>query len=334
MSPFRDQANFPAYRPRRLRSKSTMRELVRENNLLPSDFIWPIFVMDGDDTAFPIPTMPGVCRHTIDRLPKLAKQAKSIGISSICIFPYTETSLKTEDCREAWAMNNLTNRAITKIKDAVPDILVMTDIALDPYNINGQDGIVRDGEIVNDETVDALVKMGASQVSAGADILGPSDMMDGRIGALRTMLEQNGHHNICILSYSAKYASNFYSPFRDAVGASDTLKGDKATYQIDSANSEEALRMIARDIKEGADMIMVKPGMPYLDICFRAKQQFGIPTFAYQVSGEYAMIEASSKCGFLDGTKIMFESLIAFKRAGCDGILSYFAPKVAEILNR
>ena len=202
MSPFRDQANFPAYRPRRLRSKSKMRELVRENNLLPSDFIWPIFVADGDDKEFPIPTMPGVCRHTVDRLPKLAKHAKSIGISSICIFPYTETSLKTEDCREAWAMNNLTNRAITKIKDAVPDILVMTDIALDPYNINGQDGIVRDGEVVNDETVDALVKMGASQVSAGADILGPSDMMDGRIGALRTMLEQNGHHNICTVSYT------------------------------------------------------------------------------------------------------------------------------------
>jgi porphobilinogen synthase len=333
MSYYKNQALFPAYRPRRLRSKSALRELVRETTLSPSDFIWPIFVMDGEDSTLPIPSMPGISRHTIDRLPGLAATAKSLGIQAICIFPYTEPSLKTEDCREAWAANNLTNRAIRSIKEAEPEVLVMTDIALDPYNINGHDGIVKDGQVINDETVEALVKMGAAQASAGADILGPSDMMDGRIGALRTMLEQNGSHNVCILSYSAKFSSSLYSPFRDAVGASNVLVGDKNTYQLDSANSDEAMRMIARDIAEGADMIMVKPGMPYLDICYRAKMQFSVPTFAYQVSGEYAMIQAASNQKYVDETKIMFESLLAFKRAGCDGILTYFAPKAAEILN-
>ena len=333
MSYYRNQALFPAYRPRRLRSKPALRELVRETTLSPSDFIWPIFVMDGEDSTFSIPSMPGISRHTIDRLPGLAAKAKSLGIQAICIFPYIELSLKTEDCKEAWAANNLTNRAIRSIKEAEPEVLVMTDIALDPYNINGHDGIVRDGQVINDETVEALVKMGAAQASAGADILGPSDMMDGRIGALRTMLEQNGSHSVCILSYSAKFSSSFYAPFRDAVGASNVLAGDKNTYQLDPANGDEAMRMIARDIAEGADMIMVKPGMPYLDICYRAKRQFSVPTFAYQVSGEYAMIQAASNQKYVDETKVMLESLLAFKRAGCDGILTYFAPKAAEILN-
>jgi porphobilinogen synthase len=241
--------------------------------------------------------------------------------------------LKTEDCKEAWNPDNLSNRAIRAIKDAVPDIMVMTDIALDPYNINGHDGIVRDGEIVNDETVDALVKMGEAQAQSGADILGPSDMMDGRVGALRAMLERNAFHNVNILSYSAKFASAFYGPFRDAVGATGALTGDKNTYQIDPANSDEALRMIARDLSEGADMVMVKPGMPYLDICHRVKSEFGVPTFAYQVSGEYAMLQAAVQNGWLDGRQVMLESLMAFKRAGCDGVLTYFAPEVAEILN-
>ena len=241
--------------------------------------------------------------------------------------------MKTEDCKEGWNPDNLSNRAIRAIKDAVPDIMVMTDIALDPYNINGHDGIVRDGEIVNDETVDALVKMGEAQAQSGADILGPSDMMDGRVGALRAMLERNAFHNVNILSYSAKFASAFYGPFRDAVGATGALTGAKNTYQIDPANSDEALRMIARDLSEGADMVMVKPGMPSLDICHRVKSEFGVPTFAYQVSGEYAMLQAAVQNGWLDGRQVMLESLMAFKRAGCDGVLTYFAPEVAEILN-
>jgi porphobilinogen synthase len=308
--------------------------MVRENTLTPADLIWPVFVMDGQDDAHPIASMPGVSRHTVDRLPALAAKARSLGIPAICIFPYTNPAFKTQDCAEAWNPDNLSNRAIKAIKSAVPDIMVMTDIALDPYNINGQDGIVRAGDIVNDETVAALVKMGESQAQAGADILGPSDMMDGRIAALRGMLEQKGFQNVNILSYSAKYASGFYGPFRDAVGAASVLIGDKNTYQMDPANSNEAMRMIARDLSEGADLVMVKPGMPYLDICQRAKAEFQVPTFAYQVSGEYAMLKAAAQNGWLDGRQVMLESLMAFKRAGCDGVLTYFAPEVAEILLR
>jgi|TARA_B110000967_G_scaffold157726_1_gene162926 porphobilinogen synthase len=308
--------------------------MVRENTLTPADLIWPVFVMDGQDDAHPIASMPGVSRHTVDRLPALAAKARSLGIPAICIFPYTNPAFKTQDCAEAWNPDNLSNRAIKAIKSAVPDIMVMTDIALDPYNINGQDGIVRAGEIVNDETVAALVKMGEAQAQAGADILGPSDMMDGRIAALRGMLEQKGFQNVNILSYSAKYASGFYGPFRDAVGAASVLIGDKNTYQMDPANSNEAMRMIARDLSEGADLVMVKPGMPYLDICQRAKAEFQVPTFAYQVSGEYAMLKAAAQNGWLDGRQVMLESLMAFKRAGCDGVLTYFAPEVAEILLR
>lgn len=334
MARSQNHASFPAYRPRRLRAQPALRDMVRENTLTPADLIWPVFVMDGQDDAHPIASMPGVSRHTVDRLPALAAKARSLGIPAICIFPYTNPAFKTQDCAEAWNPDNLSNRAIKAIKSAVPDIMVMTDIALDPYNINGQDGIVRAGEIVNDETVAALVKMGEAQAQAGADILGPSDMMDGRIAALRGMLEQKGFQNVNILSYSAKYASGFYGPFRDAVGAASVLIGDKSSYQMDPANSDEAMRMIARDLSEGADLVMVKPGMPYLDICQRAKAEFQVPTFAYQVSGEYAMLKAAAQNGWLDGRQVMLESLMAFKRAGCDGVLTYFAPEVAEILLR
>ena len=327
-----NQASFPAYRPRRLRTQPTIRDMVRENTLTPMDLIWPVFVMDGQDDAYPIASMPGISRHTVDRLPALAAQAHGLGIPCICIFPYTNPGLKTQDCAEAWNPDNLSNRAIRTIKAATPEIMVMTDIALDPYNINGHDGIVRGGKILNDETVEALVKMGESQAQVGANILGPSDMMDGRIAAIRSILEKKGFSDVSILSYSAKYASGFYGPFRDAVGATSALTGDKNTYQMDPANSDEAMRMIARDLSEGADMVMIKPGMPYLDICRRAKTEFQVPTFAYQVSGEYAMLKAAAQNGWLNEEQVMLESLIAFKRAGCDGVLTYFAPQAAEVL--
>ncbi|WP_147124937.1 porphobilinogen synthase [Shimia ponticola] len=325
-------APFPFARPRRLRSSKALRAMVSENVLTPADFIWPIFVMDGTDDETPVPSMPGVVRRTVDRVADAAREARSLGIPAICIFPYTDPALKTEDCAEAWNPDNLSNRAIREIKNAVPDIAVMTDIALDPYNINGHDGYVENGEIVNDRTVEALVKMALAQAEAGADILGPSDMMDNRIGAMRDALEEEGHQNVTILSYSAKYASAYYGPFRDAVGASGALTGDKKTYQMDPANSDEALLMIARDLSEGADMVMVKPGQPYLDICRRVKDEFGVPTFAYQVSGEYAMVQAAAQNGWLDHDKVMLESLMSFKRAGCDGVLTYFAPAAARLL--
>jgi porphobilinogen synthase len=277
--------------------------------------------------------MPGVIRRSVDKIVEAAREAHALGIPAVCLFPYTDPALKTEDCAEAWNPENLSNRATRAIKDAVPDIAVMTDVALDPYNINGHDGFVEDGYVVNDRTVEALVKQALSQARAGSDIIGPSDMMDGRIGALRQALEGAGHQNVTLLSYAAKYASAFYGPFRDAVGASGALKGDKKTYQMDPANSDEAMRLIARDLSEGADMVMVKPGMPYLDICRRAKDTFGAPTYAYQVSGEYAMIAGAAERGWIDGEKVMLESLTAFRRAGCDGILTYFAPAAARILN-
>ena len=327
-------APFPSARLRRLRSSDALRRMVRQTALSPDDFIWPIFLMAGTDAETAIPSMPGVTRKTVDRAVKAAREAYDLGIPAICLFPYTAMEFRTEDCAEAWNPNNLTNTAIRAIKDAVPEIAIMTDIALDPYNINGHDGYVRDGQIVNDDTVEALVKMALAQAEAGADILGPSDMMDGRIGAMRGALESAGHHNVTILSYTAKYASAFYGPFRDAVGASGALKGDKKTYQMDPANSDEALRLVARDLAEGADMVMVKPGMAYLDICHRVKAEFGVPTFAYQVSGEYAMLMAAAQNGWLDQEKVVLESLLAFKRAGCDGILTYFAPFAARLLNQ
>ncbi|GAA6178908.1 porphobilinogen synthase [Shimia sp. NS0008-38b] len=323
-------AAFPSARLRRTRQSAALRGLVRENTLTVEDLIWPVFVRDGEGVEEPIASMPGVYRRSVDKIVEAAQEAADLGIPVICLFPYTDPSLKTADCAEAWNPDNLSNRATRAIKAAVPNIAVMTDVALDPYNIDGHDGFVENGEIVNDRTVEALVKQALSQADAGADIIGPSDMMDGRIGAIRTALETAGHHNVTLMSYTAKYASAFYGPFRDAVGASGALKGDKTTYQMDPANSDEALRLVARDLAEGADMVMVKPGMPYLDICRRVKESFGVPTFAYQVSGEYAMIQAAAQNGWIDGERAMIESLMAFKRAGCDGILSYFAPMVAR----
>jgi porphobilinogen synthase len=325
-------AQFPASRLRRARQSPAIRALTRQNVLSVDDFIWPVFVRSGEGIVEPIASMPGVFRRSVDKVVEAAREAADLGIPAICIFPYTGIEERTEDCAGAWDPENHANRAIRAIKAAVPEIAVMTDVALDTYNINGHDGFVVDGEIVNDRTVEALVKMTLAQAEAGADIIGPSDMMDGRIAAMRTALEAAGHQNVMILSYAAKYASAFYGPFRDAVGASGALVGDKKTYQMDPANSDEALRLVERDLSEGADMVMVKPGLPYLDICRRVKDTFGAPTYAYQVSGEYSMIKAAAQNGWIDEERVMMESLMAFKRAGCDGILTYFAPAAARIL--
>ncbi|MEZ5731097.1 MAG: porphobilinogen synthase [Paracoccaceae bacterium] len=325
------QAAFPATRFRRLRRTAALRGLVQETRLHVENLIWPIFVTDVSGADVEVPSMPGVRRLTIDGAVAAAETAATLGIPALCLFPYTDPALKTEGCEEAWNPENLSNRAVRAIKAAVPDIAVMTDVALDPYNANGHDGIVRDGVILNDETVEALVRMALAQAEAGADILGPSDMMDGRIGAIRRALEAAGHKDVAIMSYAAKYASAFYGPFRDAVGASGALKGDKKTYQMNPGNRDEALRLVARDLAEGADMVMVKPGMPYLDICAAVKAAFGAPTFAYQVSGEYAMIRGGILNGWMK-EEVVMESLLAFRRAGCDGILTYFAPEVANLL--
>ncbi len=326
-------AGFPATRLRRLRATPAVRALVAENVLSPADLIWPVFVRDGTGVCEPVASMPGVNRLSVDKVADAAREAHALGIPAICLFPYTDPARRSEDAAEAWNPDNLSNRATRAIKDAVPDIAVMTDVALDPYSSTGHDGFVVHGEIVNDETVEALVKQALGQARAGCDIIGPSDMMDGRIAAIRAELEREGFRNTAIMSYSAKYASGFYGPFRDAVGASGALRGDKATYQMQPANSDEAMRLIERDLSEGADMVMVKPGMPYLDICRRAKDMFGAPTFAYQVSGEYAMLAGAFDNGWLDREKVMMESLMAFKRAGCDGVLTYFAPAAARLLN-
>lgn len=327
------QAPYPATRLRRVRQNEGIRGLVRENYLSAADLIWPVFVRSGEGIVEEITSMPGVMRRSVDKIVDVAIEAHDLGIGAICLFPYTGIEERTEDCAGAWDPDNHTNRAIRAIRAAVPEMVIMTDVALDTYNINGHDGFVVDGQIVNDRTVEALVKMSLEQARAGADIIGPSDMMDGRIGAIRSALEAEGHQNVMILSYAAKYASAFYGPFRDAVGASGALTGDKKTYQMDPANSDEALRLVARDLSEGADMVMVKPGLPYLDICRRVKDTFGAPTFAYQVSGEYSMIKAAGAAGMVDEERVMMESLMAFKRAGCDGVLTYFAPAAARILN-
>ena len=325
-------ASWPVGRFRRLRRTPALRALVQETRLSVSDLIWPVFVQDGDVADAPIASMPGVARRSVASVVAAAREARDLGIPAICLFPYIEPALKTADCADAWAEDNLVNRTIRAVKAAVPEVAVMTDIALDPYNVDGHDGYVTDGVIENDRTVEALVRMALAQARAGADILGPSDMMDGRIGAIRRALEAAGHRDVTIMSYTAKYASAFYGPFRDAVGASGALKGDKKTYQMDFGNSDEALRLVARDLAEGADMVMVKPGMPYLDICRRVKDAFGVPTFAYQVSGEYAMLTGAAQNGWIDRDRIIIESLSAFKRAGCDGILTYFAPAAARLL--
>ena len=323
---------YPATRFRRLRKSDALRRLAQENALSVNDLIWPLFVREGVNISEPVASMPGVARLSVDLIVKAAEEAAELGIPALCIFPYTDPDNRTDDCAEAWNPDNIANKAIRAIKAAVPHMAVMPDVALDPYNANGHDGLVRGGIILNDETVEALVKMSLAQAEAGADILGPSDMMDGRIGAMRQSLEMSGYQDVAILSYAAKYASAFYGPFRDAVGAGSRLVGDKKTYQMNPANSDEALRLIERDLTEGADMVMVKPGMPYLDICRRAKDAFGAPTYAYQVSGEYAMIMAAAQNGWIDGDKVMLESLMAFRRAGCDGVLTYFAPRVARAL--
>jgi len=305
--------------------------MVAETNLTPADLIWPCFVIEGEGRAEPVASMPGVERLTIDRLVAAAERAAALGIPAIAIFPYTDPSLKTEACEEAWNPENLVCRATRAVKAAVPEIGVMLDVALDPYNALGHDGIVRDGEILNDETLMCLERQTLAQAEAGADILGPSDMMDGRVAVMRRALEEHDFAHVAIMSYAAKYASAFYGPFRDAVGSGGALTGDKRTYQMDPANTEEALREVAQDIVEGADMVMVKPGMPYLDICRRVSDT-GTPTFAYQVSGEYAMLRGAIERGWL-GEACIMESLTAFKRAGCAGVLSYFAMEVAEALS-
>ena len=328
---FIDQ-KFPSLRFRRTRKNENIRNLVSETSVSANDFIWPVFICDGNNIEQDVPSMQGVKRRSIDRLVNAASEAFDLGIPAICLFPYTDQSLKTEDCAEAWNPDNLSNKATRAIKNEIPELVVMSDVALDPYNINGHDGFVENGKIVNDKTIEALVKQALSQAEAGVDVIGPSDMMDGRIGAIRSALEKNGHSEVSIMSYAAKYSSSFYGPFRDAVGASGALTGDKKTYQMDIANSNEALRLVARDLKEGADMVMIKPGMPYLDICRRVKDTFGAPTFAYQVSGEYSMLSAAFEKGWLDRNKIIIETLMAFKRSGCDGILTYFAPEAAKLL--
>ena len=328
---FIDQ-KFPSLRFRRTRKNENIRNLVSETSVSANDFIWPIFICDGDNIEQDVPSMQGVKRRSIDRLVNAASEAFDLGIPAICLFPYTEQSLKTEGCAEAWNPDKLSNKATRAIKKEIPELVVMSDVALDPYNSNGHDGFVENGKIVNDKTIEALVKQALSQAEAGVDVIGPSDMMDGRIGAIRSALEKNEHSEVSIMSYAAKYSSSFYGPFRDAVGASGALTGDKKTYQMDIANSNEALRLVARDLKEGADMVMIKPGMPYLDICRRVKDTFGAPTFAYQVSGEYSMLSAAFEKGWLDRNKIIIETLTAFKRSGCNGILTYFAPEAAKLL--
>jgi porphobilinogen synthase len=327
------RGGYPHIRPRRNRRSPWARALVSENALSASDLIWPLFVLDGTGRREPIPSMPGVERLSIDLVTEAAREAAALGIPAVALFPYTDPALRTDDAREAFNPDNLVCRATRAIKATGVDLGVILDVALDPYTSHGHDGLVRDGVILNDETVEALIRQSLNQVSAGCDVLAPSDMMDGRIGAIRRALEAAGHHDTQIMSYAAKYASAFYGPFRDAVGSSSTLKGDKRTYQMDPANTDEALREVALDIEEGADLVMVKPGMPYLDIVRRVSETFKVPTFAYQVSGEYAMLMAAAERGWLDAEKVMMESLLAFKRAGASGILTYFAPRAARVLN-
>jgi porphobilinogen synthase len=323
---------YPACRPRRLRQAPWTRAMVRETVLTVDDLIWPIFVIDGENRVEDVPSMPGVQRLSVDRVLGAAEQAVSLGIPMVEFFPYTDPSVKTPTCEEAWNPDNLVCRATRAVKAEFPQLGVMLDVALDPYNSDGHDGLVREGCVLNDETLEALARQTLNQARAGADVMGPSDMMDGRVAAMRASLEGAGFCDVMIMSYAAKYASCFFNPFRDAVGSGGALKGDKKTYQMDPANTEEALRETAMDIAEGADMVMVKPGLPYLDICRRLRDAFDVPVFAYNVSGEYAMIKAAAQAGWLDGERAMMESLQSFKRAGCDGILTYFAPEAAKLL--
>ena len=319
-------------RLRRMRKADWSRRLVQENRLTVDDLIWPIFIIDGDNRREEIPAMPGVFRLTVDLAVKEAERAARLGIPAIATFPNVDRSLRDQTGSHILDSDNVINRATRAIKAAVPEIGIITDAALDPFTSHGHDGILRDGIIVNDETVDQVTAAAVIQAAAGADIIAPSDMMDGRIGAIRDALDANGFQDVAIMSYATKFASAFYGPYREAIGTAGLLKGDKKTYYLDHANSEEAVREAEQDLAEGADMLMVKPGLPYLDIIRRLKDEFAMPTFAYQVSGEYSMIRAAAANGWIDGEKAMLESLLAFKRAGCDGILTYFAPEVAELL--
>ncbi len=319
-------------RPRRNRKADWSRRLVRENVLTVDDLIWPLFLAEGASGRQPVRSMPGVDRLTIGEAVREAERAASLRIPAIALFPNTDPSLRDPRGSEALNTRNLVCRAVREIKRAVPEIGIVTDVALDPYTSHGHDGIMEGDRVLNDESVSVLVGQALLQAEAGADIIAPSDMMDGRVGAIRAALDAAGFQDVQIMAYAAKYASAFYGPFRDAVGTNATLIGDKRTYQMDPGNSDEALREVALDLEEGADMVMVKPGLPYLDIVRRVKDTFAVPTFAYQVSGEYAMIEAAAANGWIDGEKAMMESLLAFKRAGADGVLTYFAPRVAERL--
>lgn len=328
-------ASFPHIRMRRMRRDDFSRRLMRETEITPADFIYPIFVLEGEKKREAVSSMPGVERMSIDLLVQEAKEVHTLGVPAIAIFPVTPTEAKSEDAHEAYNPDGLAQRAVRALKTAIPELGVMTDVALDPFTTHGQDGLIdSSGYVLNDETVDVLVKQAISHAAAGADIVAPSDMMDGRIGAIRQALESESHIHSRIMAYSAKYASSFYGPFRDAVGSAANLgAGNKYTYQMDPANSNEALREIALDLQEGADMVMVKPGMPYLDIVRRVKDEFGAPTFVYQVSGEYAMLMAAAQNGWLDERAVVMESLLCIKRAGADGILTYFAKRAAQWLN-
>jgi porphobilinogen synthase len=319
-------------RPRRNRKADWSRRLVRENVLTVDDLIWPLFLIEGRTGRQAVTSMPGVERVTVDEAVREAERAAKLGVPAIAVFPYTDPSLRDPDGSEALNPKNLVCRAVRAIKDAVPTIGIVTDVALDPYTSHGHDGLLEDGRILNDETVAVLARQALNQAAAGADVIAPSDMMDGRVGAIRTALDGAGFEDVQIMSYAAKYASAFYGPFRDAIGTNATLVGDKRTYQMDPGNTDEAMREVALDLDEGADMVMVKPGLPYLDVVRRVKDTFEVPTFAYQVSGEYAMIEAAARNGWLDGERAMMESLTAFKRAGADGVLTYFALRAAEKL--
>ena len=325
---------YPTVRMRRNRSADAVRRLVAENKLSADDFIWPIFVVAGKKTRAPVASMPGVDRLSVDLVPAAVEQAAKLGIPAVALFPYTDPSLKTEDGREACNPDNLVCRAIRAAKAAVPEVMAVCDVALDPYTSHGHDGVMRGDEIANDETIEVLVRQALVQAEAGCDTIAPSDMMDGRVGAIRRHLDGNGMTGVRIMAYSAKYASAFYGPFRDAIGSQSALKGDKRTYQMDPANSDEALREARLDIQEGADMVMVKPGLPYLDIVRRIKDSFGMPTMVYQVSGEYAMLKAAAQNGWLDNDRAVLETLLAFKRAGADGILTYLAVEAATLLKR
>jgi len=326
-------ASYPALRLRRTRAHGWSRAMFAEHRLHPSDFIWPLFVTDGTGVEEPIASLPGVSRWSVDRIVERAREARNAGIPCLALFPNTQPDRRSEDGAEALNPDNLMCRAIRAIKDAVPDIGILTDVALDPYTSHGQDGLVdAKGRVLNDATVEVLVGQALNQAQAGADIIAPSDMMDGRVGTIRAALEEGGHTDVQIMAYAAKYASAFYGPFRDAVGSRGLLKGDKRTYQMDPANAEEALREVALDIAEGADSVMVKPGLPYLDIVRAVKERFDVPVFAYQVSGEYAMIEAAAAAGAGERDALVLETLTAFKRAGCTGVLSYHALHAALLI--